>query len=34
VLRLAAIVAAGGVAYLAALWLAGFRVADFNKRAL
>jgi putative peptidoglycan lipid II flippase len=29
-----ALVAAGGVAYLAALWLAGFRVADFNKRAL
>ena len=30
--RLAGVVAAGGVAYFAALYLLGFRVADFNRR--
>jgi putative peptidoglycan lipid II flippase len=34
VLRLAAIVAAGGGAYLGALWVVGFRLSDFSKRAL
>jgi putative peptidoglycan lipid II flippase len=29
--RLAAVIAAGGVAYLGALWLLGFRLADFNR---
>ena len=30
--RLAAVIAAGAVAYFAALWVAGFRFADFNRR--
>jgi putative peptidoglycan lipid II flippase len=30
--RLALVVGAGAVAYFAALWLLGFRVADFNRR--
>ncbi len=29
--RLAAVIAAGGIAYLGALWLLGFRLADFNR---
>ena len=30
--RLAAVIAAGAVAYFAALWVAGFRFADFDRR--
>ena len=30
--RLALIIAAGGIAYFATLWLLGFRLSDFNRR--
>ena len=30
--RLAGVVAGGAMAYFAALWLLGFRLADFNRR--
>jgi putative peptidoglycan lipid II flippase len=30
--RLAGVVATGAIAYFAALWLLGFRLADFNRR--
>ena len=32
VTRLGAVIAGGGVAYFGALWLVGFRIADFNRR--
>jgi hypothetical protein len=30
--RLGIVIAAGGIAYFGALWLVGFRIADFNRR--
>jgi putative peptidoglycan lipid II flippase len=30
--RLGLVIAAGGTAYFGALWLVGFRIADFNRR--
>jgi peptidoglycan biosynthesis protein MviN/MurJ (putative lipid II flippase) len=32
-MRLTGVVAAGGAVYFACLWLVGFRVRDFQKRA-